>query len=225
MSWCTRPIPLFPLPSCVVLPSALQALHVFEQRYRDLIADEFDLPREQRFLAIALLCGEYEKKYYTHHAPIHPVLCVSKIVRIEFRPDGRSEILILGCSRATILSEQYDRTYRRARLKAIETVNDLLPHEESSLRRDLEEFLSGLPAELADIASQIVCHQPGLEQAVDLLAYHMLAPEAVHAKQMILAEPCLDRRLRMLTALLHDRHSNRTSAAAVRGRIPPATAN
>lgn len=225
MSWCARPIPLFPLPSCVVLPGALQALHIFEQRYRDMIADEYDQPGDQRFIAIALLCANYESQYYTHHAPIHPVVCVGRIVRIEFRPDGRSDVLLLGRSRATILSEQYDRGYRRGRLKLLESVNDLLPAEEARLRQDVARLLRSLPPDLSNIAGQIVCHQPGLEQAVDLLAYHLLAPDAVPAKQLILSEPRVDQRVKMLMTLLRRRHFKAPPVIAGRDRIPPTSAN
>jgi Lon protease-like protein len=50
-------LPLFPL-GLVLLPGLLLPLHVFEQRYRDLVQDLLALPEEQRrFGVVAIRSG------------------------------------------------------------------------------------------------------------------------------------------------------------------------
>jgi len=49
-----RPMPVFPLPDAVLLPHAIQPLHVFEQRYRQLVNDCLDGSGQ---IAIAAFAG------------------------------------------------------------------------------------------------------------------------------------------------------------------------
>ena len=38
----SQPVPLFPLPGCMLLPHATVPLHIFESRYRDMVGDVLD---------------------------------------------------------------------------------------------------------------------------------------------------------------------------------------
>ncbi|MDA0578722.1 MAG: LON peptidase substrate-binding domain-containing protein, partial [Verrucomicrobia bacterium] len=37
-----RPVPVFPLPDCVLFPHTLLPLHIYEPRYRKLVEDALD---------------------------------------------------------------------------------------------------------------------------------------------------------------------------------------
>lgn len=63
------PLPLFPLPETVFFPHTLLPLHVFEPRYRAMVAD--CLAGEKRMVVVRLLPG-WEQDYYGR-PPIHTV--------------------------------------------------------------------------------------------------------------------------------------------------------
>src|SRR5437588_755419 len=76
---------LFPLPNLVLFPYVIQPLHVFEPRYRRLLADAL---AGDRLMAMALLKPGWEEDYQQRPA-IHPVVCLGKIFKEERLPDGR----------------------------------------------------------------------------------------------------------------------------------------
>src|SRR5438067_6645641 len=87
-----RELPLFPLP-LVLFPGVPLPLHVFEPRYRRLLADVrvgnnlFGLPH-------------YEQNASTSERPaVGHVGCVAEVVEVQPLPDGRSNILIVGLVR------------------------------------------------------------------------------------------------------------------------------
>ena len=97
----SRPMPVFPLPGVVVLPHAVRPLHIFEPRFRQMVANgleeaEAHGPGQGGQLAMACLaprCGE---------SPVclRPVVCIGRIVEHEPLPDGRSNIRVQGLCRA-----------------------------------------------------------------------------------------------------------------------------
>src|SRR5438045_9213995 len=87
-----RELPLFPLP-LVLFPGVPLPLHVFEPRYRRLLADVrvtnnlFGLPH-------------YDQNASTSERPaVGHVGCVAEIVEAQSLPDGRSNILMVGLVR------------------------------------------------------------------------------------------------------------------------------
>ena len=202
----SRAVPVFPLPECVVLPGVLQALHIFEPRYRQMVADELTKPAQDRWVAMALLKPGYEQDYHTHFAPSHATLCLCRVVKQHALPDGRSNILVRGMLRMVIGKELYDAEYRRALLKPMPTISDLSPDEERDLRTLLAGRLARLPADLLELTCVVISRETDLERAVDLIASRLLGPKAAPAKQMILAEQRLDFRLKMLVTLIERLH-------------------
>jgi Lon protease-like protein len=209
----------------VVLPGAAEALHIFEPRYRAMVAAELARALPDRLIAMALLRPGFEDCYYTHYAPIHPVVCVSRIMRHEDLRDGRHNILIRGLCRATIIEEQHDEPYRRGLLEVQDTIRDLLPEEEANLRRALAECVSRLPPEPLKLSCEITAQEQCLERVVDLMAGRLLNAEASPAKQMILAEPRLDFRVKMLVTLLERLYLSRSRHCVTAGWPPQESEN
>ncbi|HEX4469667.1 MAG TPA: LON peptidase substrate-binding domain-containing protein [Gemmatimonadaceae bacterium] len=89
-------LPLFPLP-VVLFPGMALPLHIFEPRYRQLVADCVE--GEGRFGITRLPDGVAEVE-------ITPgtVGCVAEIVNRETLPDGRSNILVRGTERFALVS-------------------------------------------------------------------------------------------------------------------------
>ena len=89
-------LPLFPLP-LVLFPGTAVPLHIFEPRYRQLLAD--CLESEKRFGIVRLP----EDTAETDLAP-GTVGCIAEIVNAESLPDGRSNIVVRGAERFALVS-------------------------------------------------------------------------------------------------------------------------
>ena len=69
-------IPLFPLPNVVLFPNVFLPLHIFEPRYRKMIADALE---GDRIIGMVLLRPGYEAEY-EGRPPIYQVGCAGVIV-------------------------------------------------------------------------------------------------------------------------------------------------
>jgi len=105
-------IALFPLPRVVLLPGATMPLHVFEPRYRTMIADCMSEPR--MCLVVVQLRPGHEASYQ-RRPPIYGVGGAGRITACRQNPDGTYDIAVEGQCRVA-LSElpDADRPYRRA---------------------------------------------------------------------------------------------------------------
>src|SRR3989449_6093734 len=108
-----RELPIFPLP-IVLFPGTPQPLHVFEPRYRQLLAD--CLAADRRF-GIAYVPAEPEPGSEPLPRP-GDVGCVALIQNTQALPDGRSNILTVGERRFVLIDwVGSDRPYRLARVE------------------------------------------------------------------------------------------------------------
>ncbi|MEA2237114.1 MAG: uncharacterized protein QOC81_1838 [Thermoanaerobaculia bacterium] len=105
-------LPLFPLPNLVFFPQTRLPLHVFEPRYRQLVADVIE--RDQRF-GIVLLRPGWEADYFGA-PPIYACGTMGLIEQTVPLDDGRYNILVSGEMRFQIVSEVSREPYRTARV-------------------------------------------------------------------------------------------------------------
>ena len=85
-------IPLFPLPNLVFFPKTYLPLHVFEPRYRQMVADA---AAGGQCIGMALLKEGWEEQY-DGNPPIFSIGCVGRLASVQALPDGRSNILLQG---------------------------------------------------------------------------------------------------------------------------------
>lgn len=107
-------LPLFPLPNMVFFPNTRVPLHVFEARYRQMIADA--LETDQR-VGIVLLRPGWEADYFGAPA-IHICGTVGTIEQAVPLDDGRFNILLRGDVRFRVVGEVSTQPYRLARVIA-----------------------------------------------------------------------------------------------------------
>lgn len=94
-------LPVFPLPTVVLMPNTLLPLHIFEHRYRDLLKYAFE---HESVFGIATLKPGYEMDYLG--APeVHPEIGIGRIVAHETLEDGRSNLILKSIGRAIIEEE------------------------------------------------------------------------------------------------------------------------
>jgi len=101
-------LPIFPLPNLVFFPQTRLPLHVFEPRYRQLIADV--VARDQRF-GITLLRSGWEADYFGA-PPVHQCGTMGRIEQTVPLDDGRYNILVFGETRFRIIDEISRDPYR-----------------------------------------------------------------------------------------------------------------
>jgi Lon protease-like protein len=101
-------LPLFPL-STVLFPGMRLPLHIFEERYRVLVADLRAQPEPQRFGVIAIRKGrEVGADGIT---ALHEVGCVAAVRQITPYPDGRFDLATVGAERYRLLRVDDSRPY------------------------------------------------------------------------------------------------------------------
>jgi Lon protease-like protein len=112
-----RRVPIFPLPEVVFFPETVLPLHVFEPRYRQMIADCL---AEDRWLGVVMLQPGWEKDYHGR-PPVQPMAGAGEIIQAEALADGRYNILLDGRARVRILAEEpaEGRLYRVARVERL----------------------------------------------------------------------------------------------------------
>ena len=131
--------PLFPLPNVVFYPHVLLPLHIFEPRYRQMVADAL---RDNRYIAMALLQPGWESAYNEKAPAIFDTVCLGKITAEDRLEDGRYNLFLRGMSRAKVLEEEpNDLPYRVGQL---EVCRDQYHHPPMIDRRNRQhELLSG----------------------------------------------------------------------------------
>jgi Lon protease-like protein len=108
-------LPIFPLPAVHLFPHALLPLHVFEPRYRALVADCL---KGDRVLAVPTLEPGYEPEYAGRPA-VKAVCGAGQLIGHELLPDGRSNIVLRGIARVRILAEHEGGVYRVVRAERL----------------------------------------------------------------------------------------------------------
>jgi uncharacterized protein len=93
----TARLPLFPLGS-VLFPGLVLPLHVFEQRYRDLVADLLALPEDERRFGVVAIRSGREVGADGVRA-LHDVGCTARLRRVEPYDDGRFDVVTVGADR------------------------------------------------------------------------------------------------------------------------------
>jgi hypothetical protein len=191
-------LPLFPLPNVVLFPGVPLPLHIFEPRYRTMIADALG---SDRLLGMVLLRPGYESDY-EGRPPIFPIGCRGVIVHSTTLDDGRYNIVLSGLERVRVIEENQDRAYRRA---VVEVLADPAPAaSDQEVMRGLRQRLEGFAgiAQLTDPAAKRLVEMPDADFVHAMAIALDLEPLE---KQALLEQPTLPLRAHALVELLEMR--------------------
>jgi Lon protease-like protein len=176
--------PLFPL-GLVLLPDEVVPLHIFEDRYKQMIGECID---EEREFGIVWLSDDGLKD----------VGCTAQIAQLlERMEDGRMNILVRGSTPFRLMRRIEDLPYPAGEI-------ELLDEEEPEA---LDETLAGEARErYAELVERITDERPDAERLAGLDAYGMAATIdfALDAKQALLEARSEDERMRMVGQLFVD---------------------
>ena len=187
-----RQIPIFPLPSALLLPGGKLPLNIFEPRYLAMVRDCLIQPH--RLIGMVQPRADEEDNLYE-------IGCAGRISNYAESDDGRLLITLSGTLRYRVLDiHEVEDGYKMANVSWADFKDDLIP-EESQIDRallieNLRHYfeLKGYSADWEHIGN---CED---ERLVTTLS--MICPFDVPEKQALLECPDLNQRVKLLIAIL-----------------------
>ena len=162
-------IPLFPLPNFVLFPGVRVPLHIFEPRYREMVADVAD---SHGIIGMMLLKGPWERDYYGF-PDVFAMGCAGHIEELVKLPDGRFNLILGGIGEFAIEQEIRERAFRQARVswKPPDTNSGLSDEKMGTLR----ELLIGFLGEPANDVWRSLVDQRGLRgiELINYICFHL----------------------------------------------------
>jgi Lon protease-like protein len=130
-------IPIFPLPNVVLFPNVFLPLHIFEPRYRQMIAESL---AGDRIIGMVLLRPGYENNY-DGAPPVYSTGCSGLITHVEKMDDGRYNLVLRGLEKFWIESEELPAVGRLYRSAIISPINEMVaPTERDQLRQERKKL-------------------------------------------------------------------------------------
>jgi Lon protease-like protein len=162
-------IPIFPLEIAMLFPGMSRPFHIFEARYRAMVADAL---KADRIIGMTTLKPGYEADY-AGRPPIYEIGCAGVITDFQELPGGRFNIVLRGIVKFRVTSEDESRPYRLARVDAIpEVLNETEKTALRTERRQLQVLIekggnAKVPAEMSDeeLVNMVAQHLPLEDQA------------------------------------------------------------
>ncbi len=166
-------IPLFPLPNLVLFPEVAVPLHIFEPRYREMVAD---VSQAHGIIGMVLLKAEWEREYYAH-PDIYQMGCAGQITASAKLADGNYNLVLNGTSEFRVIREIRDRSYRQAEVEWCPVEPGALDLDAEALE-GLRELLFSYLGDTAPAAWRSLMEQQGLGGAdlVNFLCFHLDLP-------------------------------------------------
>lgn len=193
MSEALFEVPLFPL-NVVLFPGMALPLHIFELRYRQMVADCL---ADRAPFGVTLALPE---SVHQHEAPAS-VGTLARIADYEELPDGRYNLLALGTRRFSIVEERRERSYLTGLVRPL-CDDDAEPETEcvQMARAALYEYLRLVLKLVGSEHRQI--EVPTEPEELSYLIGICLTCEDCE-KQRLLEVTSVEERLRRGVALLH----------------------
>ena len=179
-------MPLFPL-GTVLFPGLVLPLHIFEERYRQLVGDLLDGPEPRDFGVIAIRKGR--ETGVDGVSALHEIGCTARLREVMRHDDGRFEVVTVGAQRFRLLELDHSRPYLRGEIELLteETGDEAAAAlAVQAVQRTFREYLDALATEGA---AQISV--PDLPDEPVPLSYLVAASMIVDLsdRQVLLAEP------------------------------------
>jgi Lon protease-like protein len=192
-------LPLFPL-GAVLYPGMLMPLHIFEERYRQLVRDLLDGPEPRRFGVIAIRKGRETGIDGVYS--LYEIGCTATLRRVERRDDGRFDIITVGTQRFRLRRLDETRPYLQGEVELLaEEVVDPVAAEPAvrAIQAAFRAYLDALTEwGGAKVRIEDLPDEPTLLSFIVAAAMVIDLPE----RQAMLAEPDTLRRLGRQRALL-----------------------
>jgi uncharacterized protein len=192
-------LPLFPL-TTVLFPGMRLPLHIFEQRYRQLVSDLLEQPEPRQFGVIAIRKGR--ETGVDGVTALYDVGCIATVRKVEPREDGRFDLLTVGAQRFRLLRMDTSRPYFQGEVEPVaEETGDAAAAAYATQR--VQAAFRGYLNALADRGGGVISVADLPDEPL-LLSYVVGAAMIIDLpeRQSLLATPDAVTRLRAERALL-----------------------
>ncbi|MDR3032873.1 MAG: LON peptidase substrate-binding domain-containing protein [Kitasatospora sp.] len=182
----SEPLALFPL-GTVLYPGLLLPLHIFEERYRQLVRDLLAGPEPGQFGVIAIRQGR--ETGVDGVSALYEIGCIAAVRQVREHPDGRFDLVTAGTQRFRLASLQPGRPYLQGEVDLLaEDTGDEAAAAAAvpGVQRALRDYLAALASRGAGEVTI-----PELPDGPVALSYLVAASMVVDLpdKQALLAEP------------------------------------
>jgi Lon protease-like protein len=191
-------IPIFPLPGVLLLPGGLLPLHIFENRYINMIDDAL---KNERLIGMIQPMGNQSEMSVEDE--LYQIGCVGRITSFEETEDGRYYITLSGITRFVILTEKIvsggyhvaNVDWKPYRLD-METKSDGVDLDRNKLCSLLERYFD---------MNDLQCDWDTIDQVADdklITCLSMVCPFSAQEKQALLEANSLRERIDMFLTML-----------------------
>jgi Lon protease-like protein len=192
-------VPIFPLAGALLFPRAQLPLHIFEERYREMVRDALAGPG--RIAMIQPMTDANGEVGEGEQPPLFRAGCLGEIVGVEELDDGRFNIVLQGSHRFRLIAEADIGTpYRQADVD-LAAFDDSEPEPlplmlRSAVEREARRFgdALGLAVDWDAVGR--------LDDEMLVNAIAQVAPFDPGAKQALLEEPGLAGRAELVIQLM-----------------------
>ena len=197
-------LPIFPL-GVVAFPGMAVPLHIFEDRYRDLVRTLLEVPdpAERLFGIVAIREGwEVAGRAGSGVRSLYRTGCVVQLTSHEEYADGRFDIAAVGRHRMRVLETDSAASYLRARVEPLHAAADSSPAAAVQAARTLSVFERYRAAVSAIRGGEVM--SGGLPRDPEVLSYVLSATCALTLpeRQQLLESPGTAERLALLRRLM-----------------------
>lgn len=178
-----KAVPLFPLHGAVLFPGALLPLHIFEPRYRALIAN---VMQGHRTLCICHVADRHADM--SGDPAIAEIAGVGTVLEYHELPGGRCNILLLGRARVNVVELPQVERYRQAEATIAPSLPSEVPAVEmAALGHAAIAFANVLRKREPDFELQLPKNAPA-SALVDAYAHQLLVDPTQRQKTLELLD-------------------------------------
>jgi Lon protease-like protein len=178
-------IPVFPLPGMTLFPHTHLPLHIFEERYRNLMEDTLRRPDGEHCFAMGSVLPDGAHDTVGHPA-VFRYAGVGRIDEYSRMPDGRFMLVLKGVGRVRLSGER--EMVNGYRVFDAQWVRDFHPSPASEWERNLGQELKALAVALlreqAEKFREVLSHDLELGSLVDMICGYLPFPAEFKLEQM-----------------------------------------
>lgn len=207
---------VFPLPNLVMFPHVMQALHIFEPRYRAMLEEAVE---EDRLIALGVLAPGWEQEY-EGRPTLRSTACLCRVATHQLTPEGTYNTLLLGVRRIRLVRElPPKKLFRVVESEILEEYEpegatpDMVAELQQRLLAAFKRAMPKMPSAYEQL-DQLLGSQITLGMLTDIVAYTIDLD--LEWKVRLLGECDVVRRTNLLLEALAGR-----PAAASRKAFPP----